>query len=183
MTIRFDKKKIISAMPFLIFFWIADKLSYSVRVSGKDSLTAVFEGIAELFNAPLFSFHPMDMLTGVLGAVAVKGIIYLKGKGAKNYRKGIEYGSARWGTAEDIKPYMDEKFSNNILLTNTERITMNSRPKNPKYARNKSVMIIGGSGSGKTRFFIKPNLMQMHSSYVVTDPNGESVVAYKQIAV
>jgi len=176
MTIRFDKKKIISAMPFLIFFWIADKLSYSVRVSGKDSLTAVFEGIAELFNAPLFSFHPMDMLIGILGAVAIKGIIYLKGKGAKNYRKGIEYGSARWGTAEDIKPYMDEKFSNNILLTNTERITMNSRPKNPKYARNKSVMIIGGSGSGKTRFFIKPNLMQMHSSYVVTDPKGTVLI-------
>ena len=176
MTIRFDKKKIISAMPFLIFFWIADKLSYSVRVSGKDSLTALFEGIAELFNAPLFSFHPMDMLIGVLGAAAVKGIIYLKSKSGKNYRKGIEYGSARWGTPADIKPYMDEKFSNNILLTDTERITMNSRPKNPKYARNKSVIIIGGSGSGKTRFFIKPNLMQMHSSYVVTDPKGTVLI-------
>lgn len=171
-----DRKKVISAMPYLVFFWIADKLAYTVRVSDNNKFIALFEGITEMFSSPYFSFNPYDMLIGVLGALTVKGAIYLKGKNGKRYRKGIEYGSARWGTAEDIKPYIDEKFSNNILLTQTERLTMNSRPKNPKYARNKSVMIIGGSGSGKTRFFIKPNLMQMHSSYVVTDPKGTVLI-------
>ena len=107
----------------------------------------------------------------------------MKGKNAKKFRKNEEYGSARWGTHEDIAPFIDPVFENNVLLTQTERLTMNNRPKNPKLARNKNVLVIGGSGSGKTRFFIKPNLMQMHSSYVVTDPKGESVVAYKQIAV
>ena len=100
--------------------------------------------------------------------------VYIKGKNAKKYRKGIEYGSARWGKAEDIKPYIDPVFQNNVLLTQTERLTMNSRPKQPKYARNKNILVIGGSGSGKTRFFVKPNLMQMHSSYVVTDPKAPS---------
>ena len=114
----------------------------------------------------------LDILFGVLGALAVKGILYVRSKNAKKYRKGAEYGSARWGTAADIKPYIDKDFKNNILLTNTEGLTMNSRPQNPKYARNKNVLVIGGSGSGKTRFFVKPNLMQMHSSYVLTDPKG-----------
>ena len=116
------------------------------------------------------------MLIGVVTAVAIKGILYIRSKNAKKFRKGIEYGSARWGTAEDIKPYMDAEFQNNILLTNTERLTMSSRPKNPKHARNKNVLVIGGSGSGKTRFFIKPNLMQLHSSYVVTDPKGTVLI-------
>ena len=106
----------------------------------------------------------------------IRLIVYVKGKNAKKYRKGIEYGSARWGTAEDIKPYTDPVFQNNVLLTQTERLTMNSRPKQPKYARNKNILVIGGSGSGKTRFFVKPNLMQMHSSYVVTDPKGTVLV-------
>ena len=127
-------------------------------------------GIA--FENPLPSFHPADMVVGIVGAVAVRLIIYFKGKNAKKYRQGMEYGSARWGTTQDIKPYMDEKPDNNIILTETEGLTMSSRPKQPKYARNKNVVVIGGSGSGKTRFFVKPNLMQMHSSYVVTDPNG-----------
>ena len=156
-----DKKKIISNLPFLIFFWIFDKLSYAVRLSEENILISVVKGVSELTKAPLLSFHFTDISVGIVGALAVKGILYLRSKNAKKFRKGIEYGSARWGTPEDIKPYIDEDFYNNILLTNTERLTMNSRPKNPKFARNKNVLVIGGSGSGKTRFFVKPNLMQM----------------------
>ncbi len=167
-----DKKKVIANAPYVIFFWIGDKLGYALRVYEGNQLSALMKGIAELFHAPFFSFNSLDMLIGAGAAVAIKGILYIRSENAKKYRKGVEYGSARWGTAEDIKPYMDEDFFNNILLTNTERLTMNSRPKNPKYARNKNVIVIGGSGSGKTRFFIKPNLMQLHSSYVVTDPKG-----------
>ena len=171
-----DKKKIISNLPFLIFFWIFDKLSYTVRLSEENILISVVKGVSELTKAPLLSFHFTDISIGAIGALAVKGILYLRSKNAKKFRKGIEYGSARWGTPEDIKPYIDEDFFSNILLTNTERLTMNSRPKNPKFARNKNVLVIGGSGSGKTRFFVKPNLMQMHSSYVVTDPKGTLLV-------
>lgn len=169
---KIDKKVIIKNLPFLIFFWIADKLAYLYRISDGNKVIGMITGIAEVLKSPLFSFHIIDILIGVLGAFAIKSIIYLKGKNAKKYRKGIEYGSARWGTQDDIKPYMDSDFKNNIILTQTERLTMNSRPKNPKYARNKNVLVIGGSGSGKTRFFVKPNLMQLHSSYVVTDPKG-----------
>lgn len=171
-----DKKKIISNLPFLIFFWIFDKLSYTVRLSEENILISVVKGVSELTKAPLLSFHFTDISIGVIGALAVKGILYLRSKNAKKFRKGIEYGSARWGTPEDIKPYIDEDFYNNILLTNTERLTMNSRPKNPKFARNKNVLVIGGSGSGKTRFFVKPNLMQMMTSYCVTDPKGTILV-------
>ena len=171
-----DKKKIISNLPFLIFFWIFDKLSYAVRLSEENILISVVKGVSELTKAPLLSFHFTDISIGAIGALAVKGILYLRSKNAKKFRKGIEYGSARWGTPEDIKPYIDEDFFSNILLTNTERLTMNSRPKNPKFARNKNVLVIGGSGSGKTRFFVKPNIMQMHSSYVVTDPKGTLLV-------
>ena len=171
-----DKKKIISNLPFLIFFWIFDKLSYAVRLSEENILISVVKGVSELAKAPLLSFHFTDISIGAIGALAVKGILYLRSKNAKKFRKGIEYGSARWGTPEDIKPYIDEDFYNNILLTNTERLTMNSRPKNPKFARNKNVLVIGGSGSGKTRFFVKPNLMQMTTSYCVTDPKGTILV-------
>ena len=171
-----DKKKIISNLPFLIFFWIFDKLSYAVRLSEENILISVVKGVSELTKAPLLSFHFTDISAGIVGALAVKGILYLRSKNAKKFRKGIEYGSARWGTPEDIKPYIDEDFYNNILLTNTERLTMNSRPKNPKFARNKNVLVIGGSGSGKTRFFVKPNLMQMTTSYCVTDPKGTILV-------
>ena len=122
------------------------------------------------------SFHPADLLVGLIGAVIIRLIIYTKGKNAKKYRKGMEYGSARWGTPEDIKPYIDPVFENNVLLTQTERLMMSNRPKNPKYARNKNILVIGGSGSGKTRFFVKPNLMQLHSSYVVTDPKGTLIL-------
>ena len=171
-----DKKKLISNLPFLIFFWIFDKLSYTVRLSEENILISVVKGVSELTKAPLLSFHFTDISVGIVGALAVKGILYLRSKNAKKFRKGVEYGSARWGTPEDIKPYIDEDFFSNILLTNTERLTMNSRPKNPKFARNKNVLVIGGSGSGKTRFFVKPNIMQMHSSYVVTDPKGTLLV-------
>ena len=171
-----DKKKIISNLPFLIFFWIFDKLSYAVRLSEENILISVVKGVSELTKAPLLSFYFIDISIGAIGALAVKGILYLRSKNAKKFRKGIEYGSARWGTPEDIKPYIDEDFYNNILLTNTERLTMNSRPKNPKFARNKNVLVIGGSGSGKTRFFVKPNLMQMTTSYCVTDPKGTILV-------
>ena len=171
-----DKKKIISNLPFLIFFWIFDKMSYTVRLSEENILISVVKGVSELTKAPLLSFHFTDISIGVIGALAVKGILYLRSKNAKKFRKGIEYGSARWGTPEDIKPYIDEDFYNNILLTNTERLTMNSRPKNPKFARNKNVLVIGGSGSGKTRFFVKPNLLQMTTSYCVTDPKGTILV-------
>ena len=171
-----DKKKIISNLPFLIFFWIFDKLSYAVRLSEENILISVVKGVSELTKAPLLSFHFTDISVGIVGALAVKGILYLRSKNAKKFRKGIEYGSARWGTPEDIKPYIDEDFYNNILLTNTERLTMNSRPINPKFARNKNVLVIGGSGSGKTRFFVKPNLMQMTTSYCVTDPKGTILV-------
>lgn len=171
-----DKKKIISNLPFLIFFWIFDKLSYAVRLSEENILISVVKGVSELTKTPLLSFHFTDISIGAFGALAVRGILYLRSKNAKKFRKGIEYGSARWGTPEDIKPYIDEDFYNNILLTNTERLTMNSRPKNPKFARNKNVLVIGGSGSGKTRFFVKPNLMQMTTSYCVTDPKGTILV-------
>ena len=171
-----DKKKIISNLPFLIFFWIFDKLSYAVRLSEENILISVVKGVSELTKAPLLSFHFTDISVGIVGALAVKGILYLRSKNAKKFRKCIEYGSARWGTPEDIKPYIDEDFFSNILLTNTERLTMNSRPINPKFARNKNVLVIGGSGSGKTRFFVKPNLMQMTTSYCVTDPKGTILV-------
>ena len=171
-----DKKKIISNLPFLIFFWIFDKLSYAVRLSEENILISVVKGVSELTKAPLLSFHFTDISIGAIGALAVKGVLYLRSKNAKKFRKGIEYGSARWGTAEDIKPYIDKNFYDNILLTQTERLTMNSRPINPKFARNKTVLVIGGSGSGKTRFFVKPNIMQMHTSYVVTDPKGTLLV-------
>lgn len=171
-----DKKVIIANAPYVLFFWLGDKLGYSLRVFEGNKISALMKGIAELFKSPLFSFNSIDMLIGVVTAVAIKGILYIRSKNAKKFRKGIEYGSARWGMAEDIKPYMDAEFQNNILLTNTERLTMSSRPKNPKHARNKNVLVIGGSGSGKTRFFIKPNLMQLHSSYVVTDPKGTVLI-------
>ena len=169
---KIDKKVILANLPFLFIFWLADKLAYSYRINEGNKIMALVKGVSELFKAPVLSFHIFDLLIGGLGALAVKGVLYVRSKNAKKYRKGMEYGSARWGTAADIKPYMDKDFKNNILLTNTEGLTMNSRPKTAKYARNKNVLVIGGSGSGKTRFFVKPNLMQMHSSYVVTDPKG-----------
>ena len=174
------KKLLLPNIPYLLFVYLFDKVGQAVRLApGADlsgKVLSLGEGFSMAFSNPLPSLAPMDLLIGILGAVLIRLIVYVKGKNAKKYRKGIEYGSARWGTAEDIKPYTDPVFQNNVLLTQTERLTMNSRPKQPKYARNKNILVIGGSGSGKTRFFVKPNLMQMHSSYVVTDPKGTVLV-------
>ncbi|MDG3348355.1 type IV secretory system conjugative DNA transfer family protein [Streptococcus suis] len=165
-------------IPYLAFFYLGNIFSHHVRsYVGGDVIDKIFQGILELNTMSFFpSVHPMDILTGIAIAALIKCIVYTKGKNAKKFRQGKEYGSARWGTKKDIEPYMDEKFHNNILLTQTERLTMNGRPANPKYARNKNVLVIGGSGSGKTRFYVKPNLMQMHSSYCVTDPKGTIVI-------
>ena len=174
------KQLLILNLPYLLFVWLFDKVGAAVRLSpGADAsakLLHLGDGFSAAFSSIAPSFHPADLLIGIAGAVIVRLIIYVKGKNAKKYRKGMEYGSARWGTAEDIKPYTDPVFENNIPLTQTERLTMNSRPKQPKYARNKNILVIGGSGSGKTRFFVKPSLMQMHSSYVVTDPKGTVLI-------
>ena len=170
------KKLLILNLPYLLFVYLFDKVGAAIRLSpGADAsgkLLHLGEGFSAAFSSIAPSFHPADLLIGMAGAVIVRLVVYFKGKNAKKYRKGMEYGSARWGGAEDIKPYVDPVFENNVLLTQTERLTMNSRPKQPKYARNKNILVIGGSGSGKTRFFVKPSLMQMHSSYVVTDPKG-----------
>lgn len=174
-----DKAKFLKQnIPYLAFFYLGNIFSHHVRsYVGGDIIDKIFQGILEI-NAlsSIPSIHPIDILIGMGVAALIKFIVYTKGKNAKKFRQGKEYGSARWGTRKDIEPYMDEKFQNNILLTQTERLTMNGRPANPKYARNKNVLVIGGSGSGKTRFYVKPNLMQMHSSYCVTDPKGTIVL-------
>lgn len=174
---RFNKQKIIRILPFPFLGYFFNKVSEAfTSAAGTTTGERIIDGmnsIGRVFSNPLPSLKPTDLLIGVAGAVLVKVIIVVKAKNAKKYRKGIEYGSACWGKPDDIRPYMAEKFEDNIILTETERLTMDNRPKaGPKYARNKNVLVIGGSGSGKTRFFVKPNLLQMHSSYVVTDPKG-----------
>ena len=172
------KKFILSNIPYLSFFYIGNILSKHINsYVGGDIIDRIMVGISDIGTLSYIpSFNPRDLLVGISVAALVKLIVYSKGKNKKKYRQGKEYGSARWGESKDIAPYIDPKFENNVLITNTERLTMNSRPKNPKYARNKNVLVIGGSGSGKTRFYVKPNLMQMHSSYVVTDPKGTLVL-------
>ena len=170
------KKLFLLNLPYLLFVYPFDKLAQAFRLAPGADLSGKLLSIGDGFTAALFSpwlsFHPTDLLIGIAGAVILRMAVYLKGKNAKKYRHGIEYGSARWGTAADIAPYMDKDFFQNIPMTQTERITMASRPKQPKYARNKNILVIGGSGSGKTRFFCKPSLLQAHSSYVCTDPKG-----------
>ena len=174
------KKLIIPNIPYVFFVYLFDKVGQAVRLAPGADISAkilnITQGFSAAFENALPSVYPLDLLVGIVGAVIIRLIVYVKGKNAKKYRKGAEYGSARWGNAEDIKPYIDPDFQNNIILTQTERLTMNSRPKQPKYARNKNVVVIGGSGSGKTRFFVKPNLMQLHSSYVLTDPKGTVLI-------
>ena len=171
------KKVLILNLPYLLFVYLFDKLCQAVRLApgldASEKFLHLSQGFTEAFSSGLPSLHPLDLLVGIAGAVIVRLAVYAKGKNARKYRKGIEYGSARWGTAADIAPYVDSVPDWNIPLTQTEKLTMSSRPKNPKYARNKNILVIGGSGSGKTRFFVKPSLMQMHSSYVVTDPKGQ----------
>ena len=174
------KKLILLNMPYILLGLFATNFGEAWRMAqGADasekflSLVAVLPGALQSFWP---SLHPLDLLVGLCCGVGLRLAVYLKSKNAKKYRHGLEYGSARWGTREDIAPYVDPVFQNNVILTKTESLTMNSRPKDPKTARNKNVLVIGGSGSGKTRFWLKPNLMQMHSSYVVTDPKGTILV-------
>lgn len=176
--IRDKKKFVIKNLPYLFFFYLANIFSRHINsyVGGDyvDKMIVALSDTGTLSYLP--SFHIDDLFAGICFSAVIWLIVYQKKKNAKKFRQGVEYGSARWGGPKDIEPYLDERFDNNILLTNTERLTMNSRPKNPKFARNKNVLVVGGSGSGKTRFFLKPNLMQMHSSYVVTDPKGTVLV-------
>ena len=174
------KKFLLPNIPYVFIALFATKLGQAWRLapgmgfSGK--ALHLMEGFAAAFQSALPSFHPIDLCVGVAAALLIRLIVYVKGKNAKKFRKNLEYGSARWGRPEDIAPYVDPKFENNVILTQTERLMMSNRPKDPKTARNKNVLVVGGSGSGKTRFFIKPNLMQLHSSYVVTDPKGSIAV-------
>ena len=171
------KKYLLPNLPYLFFVYLFDKLCQAVRLApgldASEKLLHIGQGFQTAFASSAPSFHALDICVGILGAVLVRLAVYVKGKNAKKYRKGIEYGSARWGTAADIAPYIDPVPDWNIPLTRTEGLTMTSRPKQPKYARNKNILVIGGSGSGKTRFFVKPSIMQMHSSYVITDPKGQ----------
>ncbi len=176
-----DKKKLILMnLPFILTGYFGDKMYCLYRtVNGADMWAKLGKSIGEMgnmFSNPLPSFHPIDLLVGIGCGIGLKVFMYQKAKNAKKFRKGTEYGSARWGNAKDIEPYMDPDLEKNVLLTQTERLMMSGRPSLPKYARNKNILVIGGSGSGKTRFFVKPNLMQMHSSYVVTDPKGTVLV-------
>ena len=180
-TAGVDKKKLILMnLPYILAGYFCDKIAWLWRVSpgsnASDKMMTAMNGLNDLFSNPLPSFFPKDLLIGIAGGVALRLVVYFKAKNAKKFRQGVEYGSARWGNAKDIEPYVDPVFENNVILTETERLMMSGRPKQPKYARNKNILVIGGSGSGKTRFFVKPNLMQMHSSYVVTDPKGTVLV-------
>lgn len=176
------KRLFVLNIPYVIVFYLIDKVAWLYRYCIGDSLIerlgVLFLNFSLAFQNVLPSFHPQDLCVCIAGVALVKLAVYLKGKNAKKYRQGVEYGSARWGNQKDIAPFIDPVFESNILLTQTERLTMNSRPKLPKYARNKNVIVIGGSGSGKTRFYVKPNLMQMtpNVSYVVTDPKGTILV-------
>ena len=185
MNTEFFKKWILPNLPYLFFVYLFDKAAQAFRLAPGADLSGKIlylgKGFAAAFASAAPSFVLTDLLIGLVGAALIRLIVYVKGRNAKKYRKGIEYGSARWGKAADIKPYVDPVFDNNVILTQTERLMMSNRPKNPKYARNKNVLVIGGSGSGKTRFFVKPNLMQLHSSYVVTDPKGTLLVECGQL--
>ena len=172
------KESMIGWLPYILIFYLGNIFSKHVNAYvGGDIIDRVFTAILQIETMSFLpSLKANDLAIGLVIAGLVKAIVYTKGKKAKKFREGEEYGSARWGTKKDIEPYIDDRFQNNVILTQTEYLTMNSRPKNPKYARNKNVMVVGGSGSGKTRFYVKPNLMQMHSSYVVTDPKGTIVI-------
>ncbi len=179
------KRLVIPNIPYFLIGLYATKLGQAWRLAaGADAsqkLLHLLDGFAAAFQSAAPSFHPADLLVGLLCGAALRLAVYIRGKNAKKFRQGAEYGTARWGTAQDIAPYIAPRFEDNIILTQTERLTMNNRPKDPKTARNKNVLIIGGSGSGKTRFWLKPNLMQCTSqtypvSFVVTDPKGDIVI-------
>lgn len=170
------KKYILPNLPYLFIAWACLKAGTAYRLAAGanmgEKLVGMMQTLGPAFADPAPGLAPFDWLAGIAGAVAIRLVIYQKSKKAKKFRRDEEYGSARWGNAADIQPFVDPVFENNIILTQTERLMMSNRPKEPKYARNKNILVIGGSGSGKTRFFVKPNLMQLHSSYVVTDPKG-----------
>ena len=173
-------KLLLKVFPYLLFGYFGNKIAYAYRVTEApdffNKLMGSLSNLGVAFEHILPSFHPMDLIIGAVIGVGMRLVVYMKSKNAKKFRKGEEYGSARWGNAKDIEPYMDlENPENNVILTQTEGLIMNGKPKGPKYARNKNILVIGGSGSGKTRFFVKPNLMQLHSSYVITDPKGQIV--------
>ena len=174
------KRLVILNIPYVILGLLATNLGEAWRLAAgtdiSEKILALFETIPAAFGNPLPSMHPVDLCVGLVCGAVLRTAIYLRGKNAKKYRHNVEYGSARWGTEKDIEPFIAPKFEDNVILTKTERLMMSNRPKNPKYARNKNVLIVGGSGSGKTRFWLKPNLLQMHSSYVVTDPKGSIAV-------
>ena len=174
------KKLIILNIPYIIIALLATNLGEAWRVAEginfSEKMLSFITMLGMAFKNPMPSFYPFDLLVGIMLGGLIRLVVYLKGKNAKKYRHNVEYGSARWGNAKDIEPFIDNDFKNNVILTESERITMSSRPKNPANARNKNVLVIGGSGSGKTRFWLKPNLLQFHSSYVVTDPKGDIVI-------
>ena len=179
------KKLILLNLPYLLFVYLFGKVGQAFRLAQGIDLSAkllhIGQGFTAAFSSAAPSFHPVDLLIGIAGAVIIRLVVYSKQKNAKKYRKGMEYGTARWGTSADIKPFIDPVFENNVLLTQTERLMMSNRPKDPKNARNKNILVIGGSGSGKTRFFAKPNIMQLHSSYVITDPKGSLISEVGQL--
>ena len=176
MTTKKLTKLLALYLPYILLGLAATNFGEAWRLAeGKelgDKILSLMSTIPAAFANPLPSFHPLDILVGICCGAGLRLAVYLKSKNAKKYRHGMEYGSARWGTAKDIEPFMAPKFADNIILTKTERLMMSNRPPDPKNARNKNVLVVGGSGCGKTRFWLKPNLLQMHSSYVVTDPNG-----------
>ena len=179
------KKLILLNLPYLLFVYLFGKVGQAFRLAHGIDLSAkllhIGRALPQPFPVPRPAFHPIDLLIGIAGAVIIRLVVYSKQKNAKKYRKGMEYGTARWGTPADIKPFIDPVFENNVLLTQTERLMMSNRPKDPKNARNKNILLIGGSGSGKTRFFAKPNIMQLHSSYVITDPKGSLICEVGQL--
>ena len=173
------RKYVLPNTPYVFIGWVFLKLGTAYRLAAGGDFAHKLLGLGQAVGAAFADFAPglapFDWLVGIVGAVAFRLLIYFKSKNAKKFRRDAEYGSARWGTAADIKPFIDPVFDNNVLLTQTERLMMSNRPKDPKNARNKNILVIGGSGSGKTRFFCKPNIMQLHSSYVITDPNGYNI--------
>lgn len=179
------KRMLLLSLPYVLIALLSTKLGeawrYSPGLDISQKVLHLMDGFALAFKSPWPSLFPQDLILGIVIAVGIKLAVYVKGRNAKKYRKNIEYGSARWGRPEDIKPFINPTFRNNVILTETERLTMNNRPKDPRLARNKNVMVVGGSGSGKTRFWLKPNLMQCHTSYVVTDPKGSVVVECGQL--
>lgn len=179
-------KLLLKVFPYLLFGYFGNKIAYAYRVTEApdffNKLMGSLSNLGVAFEHILPSFHPMDLIIGAVIGGGMRLVVYMKSKNAKKFRKGEEYGSARWGNAKDIEPYMDlENPENNVILTQTEGLIMNGKPKGPKYARNKNILVIGGSGSGKTRFFVKPNLMQLHSSYVITDPKGTVLLEVGQM--